>query len=350
MAETKLSDHQSQLAQFFQDQVVPQFNRSTPLLQILPTKKGQGKNCAFVARTGTAAGTPIADGADVSTYNADTKVPATLPWAEYHDAFNVSGRSIDAAFSAGNPGELADLLGEQLMEASERLAVGCGTDIYTGDPSATNPEELAGLVDPTNGALLATGTYATIVKGTTTQFQGNELANGGIARSLSLDLMRRMRTTISQRSGKKPDLIVCGPATHEQYGKLFGNERRYLQDVRVRGMQIALDGGYQVLEFDGIPVIDDIRCPEGELLFLNSSVVGLRFLPWAPVRFGMRRIAQIPIQAMPEERLKRGDTPILANLVQLATTGNAMKMALYVTMQLVVEQPGACGRLKDIAY
>jgi hypothetical protein len=118
------------------------------------------------------------------------------------------------------------------MESVQRLAMALAVDVYTGTGAAGN---INGLLTASGAApgIAATGTYATINRATYSQWQATVMANGGVPRALSLDLMREMRRRIYVASGMKPDLIVTDPIQHEPYSKLFGTERRYMQSVNL---------------------------------------------------------------------------------------------------------------------
>ena len=95
------------LTQRFMDRIASTINRTVLLAQIAPVKndRGQGQNVQWDAKFGTSVGTAIADGADVSTFNNDDKVPAVLQFAVMHDAFKLTGLARAVAAAAGNPAD-----------------------------------------------------------------------------------------------------------------------------------------------------------------------------------------------------------------------------------------------------
>lgn len=346
MAAVDLAAIANALATIFEDQIVQNINRAIVLSQLLPVKDGNGRNLSWIARFGTAApaGAVIADGADVSVYNSDTKVPATLDYGTYHDAFSITGKARAAAALARNPAELEDLYGEELEESVTRLAMAIAGDFYDGDGST---DTIMGLLDSTAGGLIATGTYANIVRGTYAQWAGNVSANGGTPRALTFGLMRTIRRLIYTASGMKPDLIMCSPITHEKYGELFGENRRYVDTVRLRGQKIVLDGGYQVLEWDGIPVVEDVNCPDGQMVFLNTRYVLIRPLPHAPDAVNQGK-GMVPLHGTEEEQYGAGKNVLTARINPLAITGDAYKFQLINYPQIQVKRPNCCGILDDL--
>lgn len=336
------------LATIFNDAITWNINRAIVLAQLLPTVPGNGKNLSWVGRFGVAAPAtaPIADGATVSVLNSDAKVAATLNYGIYHDAFSTTGFAAASAAASGNPAELSDLFAEEIMESTTRLAMAVANDIYVGTGAGVN---MNGLLSASGAApgIGATGTYAGINRGTQTQWAATVMANGGAPRPLSLALMREMRRRIYIASGMKPDLIVCDPVTHEKYANLFGPERRYNQDVTLRGQTIKLDGGMQALEFDGIPVVEDVSHPAGKMTFLNTREVALRFLPDA-ARVAAQSRGSVALSGTPEEQFGFGGTKMSARIQPLAVVGDAFPFALYIYPQVQVRRCNAHGVINDL--
>jgi len=336
----------SALATLFEDRIVTQINRAVVLANLLPVTPGTGKNIQWLARFGTDVGAVIADGADVSTYNSDSKVPAVLQYGTYHDAFSITGKARAAAAAAGNPLDLVDLFGEEIEESVQRLAMKLAIDTYTGTGATDN---LNGLLSASGAAaaISATGSYAGISRVTYTQWAATINANGAVPRALSLALMRTMRRSIYTASGEKPDLIVCDPIQHENYGNLLANQRRYMQDVMLRGQAIKLDGGYQVLEFDGIPVVEDVNHPAGKMTFLNTRHLSYKQLPSPSDNLNMAK-GNLGLHGTPEEQFGQQQVKLTARVQPLAITGDALKFALFCYPQIQQKRPNTAGVLEDL--
>jgi hypothetical protein len=345
MATRDFANITNSLVKLFYDDVSNQINRQVVLAQLLDVKPGTGQNIQWTAKFGSA--TPagngvIADGADVTTFNRDTKLPAVLQFGTYHDAFEVTGKAAAAAAAAGNPDQLADLFADDMMDSAQRLARGIAGHVYTGDGSTDNIHGLTAAAGP----LALTGTYATIDKAVQTQWASNQV--DAVGAGLSFALMRQMRRTIYTASGMKPDLIVCDPEQHENYGNLFGNERRYVDEIRMRGERIRLDGGYQVLEFDGIPVVEDEQCPANQMLFLNTNHLFLSQLP-DPVTMYNQSMGHADLMGTAEEQFGDGPTGLNARIVPLAKTGDKYKFALYAYPALVSRKCNVHGSIVNLA-
>lgn len=344
MAETTFSSISSALATLLDDRVVSQINRATVLPQLLPTQRRPGKDFSWVAQFGTAVGAATADGADVNAFNNDTKVPASLPYAIYTDPFAITGLALALARNTGNPQDLVNLFGDEMADSVERLAVGIAGGIYTGTGTGS---ALMGLCDPTAGAILDTGSYAGLSRSTYPQWAATVDGNGGTPRALSFALMRGMRSSIYIASGEQPDLIVTTPALFGKYGDLFGTNRHFVQDVYLRGQKIALDGGHQALLFDGIPVVQDVLCPAGEMLFLNTSRLEIR-QPQDPDEAVTQSRGGIAVAGTPEEQFGQPTGKIMARINPLGRTGDKYKFQLIAYLAFGAKRPNTLGRITDL--
>jgi len=252
--------------------------------------------------------------------------------------------TLQVARSAGNPEQLAAYFVDALGESIQRLAKRISQDLYVGDSTAV-PRQIVGLLDAAGG-ISDSGTYAGIDRAVYPQWASNIEDAAGAA--LTRDLMRSMRTSIYKACGAKPDLIVCSPEQHEAYGKTFGPERRYVDNVRMRGRNIRLDGGYAVLEFDGIPVVEDNDCPADVMLFLNTREVYMSQLPDAVDSIN-RAMSMTGLKGTSEEQLGEGTMPIQAKIQPLAVSGHAYKFQLICALQLCVRKPNCCGAITGLA-
>ncbi len=347
------SDIANALSQIFEDKVRAQTNRAVVTLKLLPHQIVGGKNLAWdvsMAAAAESATSYTTDGADISAYGADDKIPATLAWGIYSkEAFGVTGLARATARSNASPTGLEDLYGVELMDASQRLCKNLARDLFTAAGSGGAMLGLFGGSTLTSAAPLSNaGTYANIDRGTYTAWKANVLANGGVPRALSFGLMRDMRRTIYDACGEMPDLIVCDSYQHERYGMLFGDQRRYVQDISLRGQKFTLDGGYKALEFDGIPIVADVNCPAGCMIFLNTQYVTVCQVPDGADDVnkskGLMRLA-----GTGEEQFSDGQTSLFCRINPLAITGDAYKFQLISYPQVKVTRCNALGTLADLA-
>jgi hypothetical protein len=345
----------SALPTLLQDKIIPQMNRSAPELQLIPFAAGSTKSMVWdveFKNASESANSALTEGQTVATYGDDDIVPATLNWCDYSESIAVTGKAMSAARgSAGGRGgasELQDLWVHKTLGAVRRLAKNLGRDFWQGPGTSNRMLGLYGGATLTSGAPLSNaGTYANIARGTYADWKANVLLNGGVARPLTFDLMRDMRKAIYDACGEMPDLIMCDSTQHEAYGKLFGDQRRYVQEVTVRGQKIVLDGGYKALEFDGIPIVASVNHPAGCMSWLNTNYVKLRALDDMPTDAN-RSPGMIQLQAMPEEQLQSGACPFRARLNPLAVSGDLYPIQMILYPQIQVERCNSLGVLGDL--
>lgn len=352
MAVVSASRVASALATLFQDRIADQMNRSVVTLQLLPHQASTGQNiqwdAAFSASSESTDST-IADGADVSVYQDDDLAPAVLQYGNYSEAFSLTGRAMAIARAAKNPKELEDLFGHKIERAVRRLTKNIGKAIFTGSGATNHIHGLMGGSTLTAGApLAATGTYAGLARGTYAAWASTNVLNGGTPRALSFAIMRDTMRGIYEACGETPDLIVCDAAQHDAYAELFGAERRYVDNVAIRGETITLRGGHKALEFDGIPVIKDVNCPAGVMLFLNSNYVRTRQLEDSPNAVN-GSMGMVNLHGSAENQFGARGTMLSARINPLARTGDAYKFQLILYPQLQVEHPNTCGVLGDLS-
>lgn len=346
MATNTFAAVQQAFQQQFEPMLTNQINRAVVLARLLGFKPADGKNITWDVRLGTspdASTAAINDGADVTTFNADTKIPATLNYGTYHDAFGLSGKALAAAMASQQPEQLVDLFADELGDSIERLANVIGSEFYIGDGSTNR---IHGLLDGTVPAIGDTGTYAGLNRATYAQWKGNVV--DALGADVSFDLLRNLRRTIYEKSGEKFDLLIGDAVQHEKYGQLFGPQRRYLDTIRLAGRApIKLDGGYNVLEFDGIPFLEDVQCAPGVILAVNTRHIVPRQLYSVtnPVT-GMS--GGIQLGGTPEEQLGPGKFSMAAFLLPLAKTGDMHKFALYIYPQNQVKRPNTCGYMTNL--
>jgi hypothetical protein len=363
MATIDLTSIINSLSKRMEDQLVSTINRSCPLLQLIATKPLYGAAVVtWNAKFGSDKGSAIADGEDVSVFNNDRVRNAVLAMTTYHDAFKINGRARVLAMATQSPAQLAELFMDSLGDSLGRLAAGIAEDMYLGDVSAT-PTEIQGLLGGSTPAVGATGAYATIARtgggAAEDQWQSSvivatDLDESGNALETLTDYgevplivvaMRKLKTAITTASGTQPDLWICHPTMHEALGFAMHKDRRYVDWVRTSQGVIKLDPGYMGLDFDGVQVLEDINCPEGTMLALNTSKMELVYGASAA-----DAVNQANGNALVEGSASgvRKPARLACRIQPLAITGDAFPFALYAYPQLKVMAPNAFGVITDL--
>lgn len=346
MAAETLSSVSSALSQLFDAELARQFNRLTVTAANVPVVAGRGKNAAWdVTFTGATAAT-VAEGSDVqsSEYAQDVNVPATLSWAHYRSSFKVSETELDAAAtSAGSATALLDLFGERMSGSATKLAQQINQDMIsaTGTDGSGN-STIVGLLQ---GPLETTGTYATILRSSYSEWGGNTRKNGGTARPLSFDLLYQLEQDIYTASGEVPDLIICTPAIYRKYAGLFEQVRRLATDGRG---PLSYDAGAAELFWKGIPVLRDRDLTAGTCMMLNRRNLELKYLP------RLRTPQDAVMQEMMPLAGSNGQgmtTPLSlgGRVAILAKTGDSVAVSMKTTVQLTVKRPNSMGYIADIS-
>ena len=140
MATTDFGTLNPALEQFIRQAVVKQYNRSIVSTNLISKQAGMGKNLAWDVSVGTGTGQVFDDGQIVSTFNADTEVLATMAWAEYGDAFKITGLAEDAAQFSKT--ELGNLWMVKMMQTRERAGKLINDDFWAGTGTTSAQQAL----------------------------------------------------------------------------------------------------------------------------------------------------------------------------------------------------------------
>lgn len=341
MAEATLSNSQAAFEQRVRDQLVRQPNRSTVLLNLLGKNSSTGKNFAFDATFGTDTGQRFTDGEDVGTFHNDTEVMGKLDWCHIGDAFAITGTAEDAA--AAEPTELANLWMKKLVDNMHRVAEKVNYDLWNGDGSSGVVHGLGA----TDGPLGDSGTYATLARGTYTQWEATRDDTIG---PLSMKRLETWLENIYVASGSVPSFIVTTPALWRTYAELIFPEKRYMQSVNIRGQQISLDGGWNALDVNGIPMFKDRQAVAGSMVAINDRHMGVAFLPAAQRLVNQVYLGQVPIAGTPQEQAGAvpGSTGLMARLIKLAQLGDKSKYQVLTKVALWSDKCNAHGIMTNV--
>lgn len=309
--------------------------------------QGGGKQVAWDVEFSGAAAASFAEGSDVASteYNVDNIMPAVLPFGMYRSPFQLSNLEVKAAMNnPANAAELGRIVVERLDGALSKMASVANSDIWngTGTDGSGNPN-IIGL--PT--ALGLTGGYAGINKATFPEWAGNLLANGGVGRALTFDLLYNADQLIYVSSGKTAKIIIASPDVYRKYANLFETIKRVM--VGPNGQPIGgpvYTGGESELWWKGMPVLRDKDMPSGTLAMLNTDDIKIRPLPGMANQDGVA----VESRQLPSSNGETTEsTPLMVDVYPLARTGSAQKFVAEMYLQLQVERVNSHCIIKDIS-
>ena len=363
MAISVSTDIAAALSQTFAKKIARQYNRVTMLGAALPSEGamiGNAKNVAWDVVAGIG---PDGAGQTANAYNeatavsdseetTDPIVPAILPWGLYRAAFSVSDQEFDTANVSKAMADAASfkLFEERFLSACSKLASIENVDFWSGTGAATTGVYVGApnIIGLFGGALSASGTYAQLAVSDYPEWASNVLANGGVPRPLTFDLLAQLESEIFNASSEKPDLIVCSTGVWRKYSLLFEPLRRFNDQVN-KVYATSVDA----LEWRGIPVIRDKDAPEaagsGTLTMLNTKHISKVYLP----------SSDNSVQDVFKVRDEMGqgfngdmeftDMSVPFRLIPLARVGDYSNFMVKSTMQLKVTRRNAMGTIADIS-
>jgi hypothetical protein len=357
----------SALSQTFSPDIQRQWNRICPFLGALSATgsmgEAKGKNVAFdVEFTGATAGT-VAEGSDVASgeYNSDINVPATFQYATYRSSFQISEQEVDMARSSiGTADALMNIFGERILGCSQQLARAIETDCLTGTGVDANGNPA--IVGIFGGALSASGNYGSLNPATYSEWAGNVVANGGVNRALTPDLLAQADGQIFTAASLPWNMIMTSVGVARKYesffttGAAFGTQQPLVRmndntSSPAYGMGVANNERMQMetLFYKGKPVLRNPVAPTGKLALLNTDQIKIKYLPHVPTRAEIELFDTIGLQSSTGGNANIQATSIPVRLVELAKTGDSHKISMRVTLAMAVTRRNACALVQDIA-
>lgn len=353
MSAENLAALQSALSTTFSDTLARQMNRDAALARFLRTVpntgQGGGKQVAWDVEFSGASAAAFAEGSDVapSEFNYDPLVPAVLPYGQYRSPFQVSNLEMNAAAASPMQAkEIGKIVLERVFGGLTKIASVMNADLFTGTGTDGNGNpNIIGL----SSALISSGSYAGISTALYPEWKSNLVNNGGVARSLTMDLLSQAEAALFQASGGSTEYIVTSAGVLRKYEGLFNMVQRV--DQGGRSPTAPISGGFPpgTMYWRGIPIIRDRNCPVGTMYLMNGRQAELRVLPWAAtgVDDGVPTTTQ-------QATSSNGDTAITPTSIPcmvypLGRTGSGVKWVVETYIQLKVLRPNGLAILADIS-
>jgi hypothetical protein len=219
----------------------------------------------------------------------DQAVPARLDVGHYRlsETFSFLRQDLKQAQSNG-VGEVKRLInrtmGDKVLSIVRRLNALLYTGKGSGSKGLTGDGEMIGLnyiasINDTTGARLATlnDAYAGILRSVVPAWDVLSVNNGGTPIALTRKTLLKVEELIFNNE-QAFDLILCSPTTATAYNSIF-------YDIGAAGtLAKATDGskdfpvvdlGHTGRSYNGIPLTEDPRVPNGVMYFIDSSQLEL---------------------------------------------------------------------------
>jgi len=131
--------------------------------------------------------------------------------------------------------------------------------------------------------------------------------------------------------------------------ELYDSNRRFVDVVtRMDGAKIRIDGGVEVLTWEGASILRSPRYPDNtSILALNTNQIHVEQLPDGPDGANPGAVL-VPLQSMASSPQGVTAWPLQALLVPLAIQGTAFNFDMWLFPQLVVPKRNAHSRLTNL--
>lgn len=189
---------------------------------------------------------------------------AEFNWKQYSVSISISGK--EERQNAGTS-RILNLLESKTQQAEMSLTQVLSEGLFS-DGTGNGGKNLTGF-----GAMItASGTYGGINSANHTWWKANVEAN---SEALGLVDMRNAYNSASIGGKDAPTLIVTSQTLFESYEALFTNVAisgggSHFSTPSAGKKQMA-DGGFQTLEFKGVPIVWDEQCAAGTMYFVNTK-------------------------------------------------------------------------------
>lgn len=322
------------LAATYRDKIVKAINRKSVGLSVFPIITSRTGQIRWSIDGDGQVAENFAEGADVANYGSDEQVGASLSWGLYRAPFRVTDLARSVSRLTANPQENAALWAKNIVSGSAKLATSLNAAMYGGAGTGTT---IAGL-----GVAIgdAANTYAGIDR-TAKAYWRPTVTDPGSATVITIDQIRDDLRKIYEASGESPDIALVNPTIFNKITALADGNRRYVDTVAGANGDIKLRFGAQAVDVDGCVFVKDKDATAATIFYANTSVVHWEVLPLNPV----------PDEIVQSVQANDGFGVIPASFdyQTLAKTGASSKGVVTSQIQLVVEQPNACGVRKNVA-
>lgn len=192
---------------------------------------------------------------------------AEYNWKQYSVSISISGK--EERQNAGTS-RIINLLDAKIKQAELSLTESLSEGLFS-DGTGNSGKNLTGL----QAMVAASGTYGGINSSTYSWWRaGTETTST----ALTLAHMRTAFNTASVGGKDTPDLIVTSQTLFEAYEGLFtqvavtgSNARAGDFSTPSEGIKKMADGGFQTLQYKGVPIVWDEQCASGTMYFLNTK-------------------------------------------------------------------------------
>jgi hypothetical protein len=326
--------------------------RDVLLPNLLPVRVGRNSTMTWTVKSAArAAGGAYAEGADMagSDYDAHVRLQASLAWAQYRTGAAITGLAEALSRLNGSPALDPSAFASEINDAIDYLAILISAHTYSGNVSAS-PVQLSGLAS----AIASSGSYGGIDPASYADWVST--ANSLASASLSFATLRTNGPRpVKDACGMWPVFATCDGTTFDKIGALFGDQRRYIDEVMsVDGqlVNIKLRGGYRALDVDGIPYVEDRHATANTIYYFGRDSVHYEQVPAVgPDQAGvvvaaMKALTGIVLdESEVEASLEASTQRLQPSIEMMGKAGDSHKAMVKVYAQIAVDYRNRCGKL-----
>lgn len=189
---------------------------------------------------------------------------AEFNWKQNSVSISISGKELRQNSGSSR---IINLLESKITQAEMSLKEEISRQLFT-DGTGNGAKDITGLA----AMVAASGTYGGVNSSTYTWWRASV---DSTSTANTLALMRTAYNNASVGGRDTPTLIVTSQTLFEAYEASFtnvaisGGGSHF--STPSEGRKKLADGGFQTLEFKGVPIVWDEQCPAGSMYFLNAK-------------------------------------------------------------------------------
>jgi len=157
------------------------------------------------------------------------------------------------------------VVGDLLVRCSQNTG---STAVVTDTGFAQEMMGLGGIIDSIDPVGKTTNGLQNILVANVALWKANVFANGGVVRNLDLDLMQNAQFEADKKGDGRITLLITTYEIFRKYLALLQAQKRFVNTYE-------LDGGWEALDFNRLPVIYDKDAPPGHMWMVDENALAI---------------------------------------------------------------------------
>lgn len=210
----------------------------------------------------------------------DNLTKARFSWGHYFSSISIAGS--DEIENQGKA-KILDLLAIKFEEAEMSLKDKLADDLYAGSDTKGIIGLTSAISDTTTYGNIAVADFSGWASGEDSTSHSSTNMKDSTNSSYVITLLQNAIRSTSHL-GQKANLFVTNLFVWDIIEQVINANVAYNKTTTARGQAIAA-AGFNVIEYRGIPIVADEKCPDATMYALNTNFVNFRVNPMRNFKF-----------------------------------------------------------------